>query len=178
MPDTVELRETAPHGKGAGRTFGLAGAFPTAETRDDPGGPGDGLWGMGIFLPLGASFILELKGGEEFDLDGFEEVASASDTWPSRARTSRMTRHAVRAVTIASFIRASCVVESRQRIGFSPGGASYSQTSTPRSVTCGGATRTLRLAGRAIVTSPKRNSSLAVRALRLPNWAFNVSRKR
>jgi hypothetical protein len=76
MPDTVELGETAPHGKGARRAFGLARAFPATETRDDPGGPGEGPWRMGIFLPVGASFILELKGGEEFDLAGFEEVAS------------------------------------------------------------------------------------------------------
>jgi hypothetical protein len=76
MPDTVELGETAPHGKGARRAFGLARAFPATETRDDPGGPGEGPWRMGIFLPVGASFISELKGGEEFDLAGFEEVAS------------------------------------------------------------------------------------------------------
>jgi hypothetical protein len=31
---------------------------------------------MGIFLPAGAAFVLELEGGEEFDPAGFEEVAS------------------------------------------------------------------------------------------------------
>mgnify|MGYP007135511660 CR=1 FL=1 len=75
MPDTVEFGETAPHGKGAGRAFGLAGAFPAAEARDDPCGPGESARGMGIFLLGGASFILELKGGKEFNLVGFEEVA-------------------------------------------------------------------------------------------------------
>jgi len=75
MPDTVEFGETAPHGKCAGRAFRRAGAFPAAEAGDDPGSPGEGPWGMGIFLPGSASFILELKGGEEFDLVGFEEVA-------------------------------------------------------------------------------------------------------
>src|SRR5258708_31147072 len=75
MPDTVEFGETAPHGKGAGRAFRRAGAFPAAEAGDDPGSPGEGPWGMGIFLPGSASFILELKGGEEFDLVGVEEVA-------------------------------------------------------------------------------------------------------
>src|SRR5712672_4872281 len=75
MPDTVEFGETAPHGKGAGRAFRRAGAFPAAEAGDDPGSPGEGPWGMGIFLPGSASFILELKCGEEFDLVGFEEVA-------------------------------------------------------------------------------------------------------
>src|SRR5258708_21696409 len=75
MPDTVEFGETAPHGKGAGRAFRRAGAFPAAEAGDDPGSPGEGPWGMGIFLPGRASFILELKGGEEFDLVRFEEVA-------------------------------------------------------------------------------------------------------
>src|SRR5215471_594208 len=115
---------------------------------------------------------------------GLNSSRAAWGTWPSRARTSRMTRHAVRAVTMASFIRASavsnwldsmskpwlfitqnncsmfqrrryhptirkaasisltsCVVPSRQWIGFSPGGASYSQTSTTRRVTCGGGAR-------------------------------------
>src|SRR5215831_14516000 len=73
MPDTVESGEAAPHGKGAGRAFGGAVAFPAGEARDDPGGPGEGLGGMGIFLAGGPSFILELEGGEEFDLAGFEQ---------------------------------------------------------------------------------------------------------
>jgi hypothetical protein len=42
MPDTVESNEAATHGKGAGRAFGHAKAFPPAETCDDPGGPGEG----------------------------------------------------------------------------------------------------------------------------------------
>src|SRR5215831_8550120 len=75
MPDTVESGEAAPHGKGAGRAFGGAVAFPAGEARDDPGGPGEGLGGMGIFLAGGPSFILELEGGEEFDLAGFEQFA-------------------------------------------------------------------------------------------------------
>lgn len=53
MPDTVEFREAAPHCKGAGRAFRSAVAFPAAEAGDDPGGPGEGLRGMGIFLPGG-----------------------------------------------------------------------------------------------------------------------------
>src|SRR5258708_33014747 len=75
MPDTVEFGETAPHGKGAGRAFRRAGAFPAAEAGDDPGSPGEGPWGLGIFLPGSASFILQLKGGEELDLVGAAPVA-------------------------------------------------------------------------------------------------------
>ncbi len=218
MPDTVELGETAPHGKRAGRAFGLAGAFPTAETRDDPGGPGGGP-GWGFFCRSVRPSYWSWRAARSSIWPGSKRSRAASDTWSSQARTNRMTRHAVRAVTIASFIRASavvnwldsmskawlfitqnncsmfqrrryqpticsaasisltsCVVESRQWMDFSPGGVSYSQTSTVRRVTCGGAAR--MLAGRMISTSPKRNSSLAVRALRLPNWAFNGSRKR
>src|SRR5260370_40426039 len=66
--------EAGTDGQGAGRAFGSAIAFPAAEPRDDPGGPGEGRGWMGIFLAGGASFILEPEHGEEFDLAWFEQV--------------------------------------------------------------------------------------------------------
>ncbi len=171
----------------------------------------------GDFLPLGAAFIVELKGSDEFDLAGFEEAASGlrhlavTRANPSQDATrcsggddrklhQRAGGHLIRLDVEAlafhhpeqlrdvpaqaapaddlqrrliSLVRhPRCIVESRQR------SVSYSQTSTARNVTCGGATRT-REVGRARDRQVgKRNSSLAVRPLRLPDWAFNVSRKR
>src|SRR5260370_40020712 len=97
MPDTVEFGETAPHGKGAGRAFRRAGALPAAEAGADPGSAGEGPWGMGIFLPGSASFILELKRGEEIALFGFEEVSSGLRHFAvASARQSRYANRASR----------------------------------------------------------------------------------
>src|SRR5437764_1042591 len=47
--DAVEVLEAVPEGNGT-RSFGGGIAIPSAQPCDDPGGPGEGSFGMGVLL--------------------------------------------------------------------------------------------------------------------------------
>src|SRR5881392_861485 len=47
-------------------------SIPSAEAADDPGGPGEGVFWMRVFLQFGFTFELGVEGVESFDLTGIE----------------------------------------------------------------------------------------------------------
>src|SRR5258708_33729434 len=62
--DCIELLEAASNGDWPWR---LAIAVPTAEARDDPGGPCEAAGGMGVLLAQGFAFGGGAKGGGGLD---------------------------------------------------------------------------------------------------------------
>src|SRR6266403_4317994 len=49
--------------------------MPTAELGDDPGGPSEGVFGVGVFLASGLALASLIEQGDELDLVGCEGEA-------------------------------------------------------------------------------------------------------